>query len=261
MSITIAAVIPLYNGAEFIEEAIRSVLSQTEPVDEIIVVDDGSTDQGPELVHQLFGLGPITMLKKPNGGQSSARNMAIRYTKCSHIAFLDQDDTWYEDHIQILKQPFISADIRRLALVYGNLDRVDRSGRMLDYCILDEIPSPQPKKSIRQFLENDLFILPSASLVLRNAILDVGLFDERLSGYEDDDLFLRMFIASYRSVFINKGVTRWRIYGNSTSYGGRMAVSRMIYFRKQIDAFEDDPSTNIWMREIITRRFHAPGLH
>ena len=201
MQVTVAAVIPLYNGVKFIEEAIRSVLSQTEPVDEIIVVDDGSTDDGPELVHRLSGLGPITILKKPNGGQSSARNLAIKYSRCSHIAFLDQDDAWYEDHIEILKRPFVSGSVRRLALVYGNLDHVDRAGRMLTYCILDEIPSPHPKTSIRQYLETDLFILPSASIVSRDAVLDVGLFDERLSGYEDDDLFLRMYIHGYRSVF------------------------------------------------------------
>jgi GT2 family glycosyltransferase len=66
--VSIAAVIPLYNGSEFIEEAIKSVFAQTEPVDEIVVVDDGSQDDGPEIVERLTRLHPITLLRKPNGG-------------------------------------------------------------------------------------------------------------------------------------------------------------------------------------------------
>src|SRR5664279_4618182 len=115
MKITIAAVIPLYNGAEFIEEAIRSVIEQIEPAEEIIVVDDGSTDNGRSIVENLATEHPITLLCKPNGGQSSARNMAVEHTHCSHIAFLDQDDAWYQDHIQTLKTPFLDARVNNLA--------------------------------------------------------------------------------------------------------------------------------------------------
>lgn len=255
MRMTVAAVIPLYNGAEFIEEAIQSVLRQTEPADEIIIVDDGSTDEGPEIVRALVKLNPITLLSKPNGGQSSARNMAVRHTNCSHIAFLDQDDAWYEDHLEILKKQFHRSSAQRLALVYGNLDIVDRRGRMISYCILNDIPSPQPKTSLRQCLEQDLFILPSATVVSRDAIVDVGFFDERLSGYEDDDLFTRMFSAGYRSIYINQAVTRWRLYGGSSSFSERMANSRMIYFRKQIELFPNDPAVNQWAHNAIARRF------
>ena len=255
MRISVAAVIPLYNGAEFIEEAIQSVLRQTEPADEILVVDDGSTDEGPEIVRALSKLNPIILLSKPNGGQSSARNMAVRHTNCSHIAFLDQDDSWYEDHLEILKTQFHQSSARKLALVYGNLDFVDRRGRMVAYCILNDIPSPQPKTSLKQCLEQDLFILPSASLVSRDAIVDVGYFDERLSGYEDDDLFTRMFWAGYRSVYVNQAVTRWRLYGGSSSFSHRMANSRMIYFRKQIELFPNDPAVNPWAQRAIGRRF------
>ena len=255
MRMTIAAVIPLYNGAEFIDEAIHSVLQQTEPVDEIIVVDDGSTDRGPEIVRTLAKANPITLLSKPNGGQSSARNMAVRHTTCTHIAFLDQDDAWYEDHLEILKKPFADESIRRLALVYGNLDFVDRRGRMIGYSILNEKPSPQPKTSLEQCLEQDLYILPSASLVSRTAIFDVGFFDERLSGYEDDDLFTRIFWQGYRSVYINRAVTRWRLYGDSSSFSQRMANSRLIYFKKQIELFQNEPAVNLWPQKTIARRF------
>ena len=181
MVITVAAVIPLYNGAEFIEEAIRSVTAQTDPVDEIIVVNDGSTDNGPEIVRSLLNSYPMTFLQQPNAGQSAARNAAINHTSCTHVAFLDQDDIWYSNHVSVLKQPFLKSKLPNLALVYGNINQIDRAGRMVFQRFLDTVPTPQPKTTLQQCLEHDMFIVPSASLVSTEAIKAVGMFDERLS--------------------------------------------------------------------------------
>ncbi|MCI4677694.1 glycosyltransferase family 2 protein [Rhodoblastus acidophilus] len=256
MTITVAAIIPLYNGAPFIIEALRSVVAQTDPPDEVIVVDDGSTDEGPALVEEFARNHRITILRKPNGGQSSARNTAIMHTNCSHIALLDQDDAWYDNHLAVLKAPFESPPVRDLAFVYGNLDQIDREGRMVAHCVLDAVPSPQPKRSLQDCLSYDQFILPGASLIAKDAMVAVGLFDERLSGYEDDDLFLRLFMAGYRSVYVNEAVTRWRIYAGSTSFSARMAKSRMIYFHKLIELFPDDPRLGVyWRRNFIAPRF------
>jgi glycosyltransferase involved in cell wall biosynthesis len=256
MPVTIAAVIPLYNGADFIEDAIQSVIRQTVPVDELIVVDDGSTDNGPTIVERLARSNKITFLRKSNGGQSSARNLAIRHTKCSHTAFLDQDDIWYDDHIDLLRKPFLEDRRQNLGVVYGNLDHINKDGCMIAYCCLDKVPTKHPKTSLQQCLEYDLFILPSASLISNEAMTSVGLFDERLSGYEDDDLFTRMFFAGYRSIYINIAVTKWRIYRSSSSFSPRMAKSRLVYFKKQLQLFPDDPDIQIsWSRDVIAPRF------
>src|SRR5581483_11195160 len=90
--LTVAAVIPLYNGAGYIETAIGSVLAQSRPPDEIVVVDDGSIDAGPEIVERLARKHPIRFLRKSNGGQASARNFGVANTRSTLIAFLDQDD-------------------------------------------------------------------------------------------------------------------------------------------------------------------------
>ncbi|MFG1202873.1 glycosyltransferase family A protein [Xanthobacter aminoxidans] len=256
MSITIAAVIPLYNGEPFIADALRSVLTQTLPADEVIVVNDGSTDEGPAIVREIAQHYPVRLLDKPNGGQSSARNLAIRETSCSHIAFLDQDDIWYEDHLALLQQPFVSSEVRRLGLVYGNLDQIDRDGRLITEHCLDQVPTPHPKRSLLQCLQHDMFILPGASLVKRQAMLDAGLFDERLSGYEDDDLFVRLYSMGVRSHYLDTSVTMWRIYPESTSFSARMARSRMIYFHKLIEAHPDEPRLGqYWRRDVIAPRF------
>ena len=78
--VLITAVVPLYNGARFIEESLRSVFAQTLPPAEVIVVDDGSTDDGPAIVEGLAREFPIRLLRKENGGQSSARNFGIAHS-------------------------------------------------------------------------------------------------------------------------------------------------------------------------------------
>ena len=257
--VSVAAIIPLYNGAAFIRESLESVLAQTEPADEIIVVDDGSTDDGAEIVKEMATRHPIRLVSKTNGGIGSARNRGIAECKSTHIALLDQDDVWYEDHLAVLKSLFLEKKHRDLALVYGNLDRIDREGRMVRHNFLDEVPSPHPKTSLLQCLSQDMFILPGASLFTKEAFEKVGRFDERLSGYEDDDLFLRMFVAGFDSIYLRENaVTKWRIYSGSTSYSPRMARSRMIYFHKLVEAFPDDPNLNLhWARDLIGPRFFS----
>jgi glycosyltransferase involved in cell wall biosynthesis len=256
--ISIAAIIPLYNGSPFIREALESVFGQTEPADEIIVVNDGSTDDGPEIVKEMAKSHPIRLISRPNGGIGSARNHGIAECKSTHIALLDQDDVWYDDHLAILKRPFLNGGIRNLGLVYANLDQIDRAGRMLAHCSLDSIKS-NPKTSLTNLLQRDLFILPGASLFTKQAFEHIGGFDERLSGYEDDDLFLRMFSAGFRSVYLKRSsVTKWRIYSGSTSFSPRMAKSRMIYFHKLIETYQDDSRLNLyWGRDLIAPRFFS----
>src|SRR5712671_1477586 len=103
---SIAAIIPLYNGGRWIEQSVRSVLAQTLPADEFIVVDDGSTDDGPRTVERLAQSHPIRLLRKPNGGQSSARNFGVAHSRSALIALLDQDDVWYPHHLATLIEPF-----------------------------------------------------------------------------------------------------------------------------------------------------------
>jgi glycosyltransferase involved in cell wall biosynthesis len=99
---TIAAIIPLHNGARWIAGALNSILSQTLKPDEIIVVDDGSTDDGAgsRIVQTIAGGHPgIRLLHKENGGQSSARNHGAAHATSDLIALLDQDDAWYPNHL------------------------------------------------------------------------------------------------------------------------------------------------------------------
>ena len=261
---SISAIIPLYNGMKFIEEAINSILNQTVQPCEIIVVDDGSTDNGPALVRMMAGRTdqPITLLHKENGGQSSARNFGVKHSKGDLIALLDQDDVWYTTHLEELLKPFLDPLVgRELGWVYSDLDEIDTQGRMINHRFLRTLPTPHPKTNMFMCLREDMFILPSASLISRKAFDEVGGFDERLSGYEDDDLFLRMFRAGYANIFLEVALSKWRIYPESSSYSYRMRRSRSIYARKLMAEYKDDPDrARFILRDVIIPRFYGHSI-
>src|SRR5262249_194739 len=107
--VRVAAIIPLFDGAKYIRSALKSALTQTRPPDEIIVVDDGSTDDGPQIGERLAVGQPIRLLHKSNGGQGSARNVGVANCNADLIALLDQDDIWYRAHLEELVRPFLLA--------------------------------------------------------------------------------------------------------------------------------------------------------
>ncbi len=252
----ITVVIPLYNGARFIREAIRSVFDQTLPPDEIIVVDDGSSDSGADIVKEMGTQHPIRLINKPNGGQSSARNLGVEHAHGDLIAFLDQDDAWYPDHLAELVKPFLRRRTVELGWSYSDLDEVNENGGLVACAILGKTKTKHPKRDLADCLRQDMFILPSASLISRRAFVQVGGFDEQLSGYEDDDLFLRLFQAGFDNEFLPKSLSRWRIYQHSSSFSQRMSISRMIYARKMIRQFPEDLVLNRHpVRDLIAPRF------
>ncbi len=263
---SIVAIITLHNGARWIEQSLRSILAQTLKPKEIVVVDDGSTDggAGSDIVMRMAAEhGRVTLLKKANGGQSSARNFGVRHSSCNMIAFLDQDDAWYPNHLErLLRAATRYRSGAPLGWVYSNLDETDENDTLIHrnflhvVPLLTGLPGCHPKTSLAACLAQDMFVLPSASLIMRDAFDRVGGFDERLRGYEDDDLFLRIFAAGYANVFIDESLSKWRIYPESASYTPRMLISRMIYAHKLIESFPNDVQrARYWRRDCIAPRF------
>jgi len=259
---SISAVIPLYNGSKFIEAALQSVFDQTVPPNEVIVVDDGSTDQGSAKVKAMAERYPIVLLSRPNGGQSSARNFGVAQSSCELIALLDQDDIWYPTHLESLARPFVERTTgAALGWVYSDVDEIDADGQMICQAVLRTLPTEHPKRNLFACLREDMYVLPSASLISRQAFDDVGGFDERLSGYEDDDLFLRLFRAGYANVFLETPLSKWRIYFESSSYSFRMRRSCSIFTRKLLANYADDPKRALFFhRDLLLPRFYRTAV-
>jgi glycosyltransferase involved in cell wall biosynthesis len=253
---SIVAIIPLYNGARWIEGAIRSVFAQTLLPTEFIVVDDGSTDDGPAIVEKLAKEGPITLLRKTNGGQSAARNFGVAHSKSALIAFLDQDDRWYPDHLKALTDIFQRHEGLPLGWAYSDFDDINEDGRVRNRAFLAHGPWEQPKRSLNSLLLQGVIIQPSATLISRTAFEAVGGFDEKLCGYEDDDLFLRMFRESWENVYVSYPTSQWRIHPSSCGGSERMDNSLRYYIKKLLASFPDDPwRGDHYARDLLAPRF------
>lgn len=252
----VAVIIPFYNGANYVERAINSVIAQTVPPDEFIIVNDGSKPEEREALSLLSAKYEFIIIDKENGGQGSARNVGIAASKSAYISLLDQDDYYLPNHIKDLVA-LLPSDDPRCGFVYADLCEGDRFGRIVQSSILRALPYPRPWEGhIRDLLRNDLFILPSASLIYRSAFEAIGGFDEQFRGYEDDDLFLRFFRAGYTSYFLDKPVTVWCMHTASTSYSITMSRSRFKYFKKLANTFEDEPAMKLfYFRDSLIPRF------
>lgn len=236
--LSVAAIIPLYNGARWIGGCLESVLVQTQPAAEIIVVDDGSTDNGAQIVEALARQDDrVRLLHKANGGQSSARNAGVRAARARLVAFLDQDDLWYPRHIEELLGPF-RAD-PKLGWSFSDADAMDDSGTVFQRQLLHVRSLDHQRTSLTECVSRDMCILPSAAIVCRDAFDAVKGFDERLIGYEDDDFFLRLLAAGYGNAFVDMSLLKWRFHGKRTSYTTRMVASRLIYLQKLLTDHPD----------------------
>jgi len=250
----ICCIIPFYNGSDFIERALRSLYKQTISADEIIVVNDGSRDEEKSFVTNLQKKYQFTLINKQNGGQGSARNTGVNACNSKYICFLDQDDFYLPNHNETLLRgiPLGESDF---GWVYGDLREADGNGLIVRMSMIKE-HSTHPKHSLHDLIRNDMFVLPSASLINVDAYKSVGGFDEQFTGYEDDDLFLRLFRHGWTNTFIDKPVTVWCIHSESTSYSVKMCRSRFKYLRKLSAEFPDDlAKSRFYFRDLIVPRF------
>ncbi len=251
---TVAVIIPYYNGSQYIRRAAESVLAQTVAATEFVVVDDGSSPEEAALLDEIAQSMGFRVLRKENGGQGTARNYGVSHTSSRFICFLDQDDFYLKTHIATLLDA-VRFDDPHFGWVYGDLMEADGDGNIVRSGMVKDHAS-HPKRFINDLIANDMFVLPSASLIDRTAYEAVGGFDPQFTGYEDDDLFLRIFRRGYTNYYVDKAVTVWCINSDSTSYSIKMSRSRLRYVKKLCSLFPDDEDRRRnYVRDLIAPRF------
>jgi glycosyltransferase involved in cell wall biosynthesis len=257
---TVSVILPLYNGRRFVGEAIASVVEQTQPPDELIVVDDGSDDGVADELERHEADFSIKIVRQENAGQSAARNHGARLASGSLLAFIDQDDVWHPQHLEVLCHELARA--RSAGWAYSDFDEVDERGNTVTKGFLAESHVEHPKRSLMACLASDLMVLPSASVIRRDAYEELGGFDESLSGYEDDDLFIRMFRSHWEFVFVRRSLTRFRLHQSSSSANPRFLRSRMRFAAKlRMEIADDLRSERYYFRDLVVPRLFQVSLN
>lgn len=253
----ISVIIPFYNGSEYIEAALESIKRQTMTPYEVIVVDDGSTAAEHNFLESLVARFGFLLTRIENRGQSAARNHGVNLAQGSLVCFLDQDDQFFANHIEVLYKKLESGGFKD-AFAYGDAWRRTESGIITAHSI--HIGSgAHPRKSLGSLISSDMMILPSASMIVKEMFSSIGGFDSNLQGYEDDDLFLRFFTSGYSSSYADEPVLMWTVNPNSVSFSERMATSRFSYYEKLRDKFtsSEEVLREIYPRHIVPRfRMH-----
>lgn len=212
MSDRISVVIPVYNGARHLAAAIESVLRQTVPVLEVIVVDDGSTDHSADIARR-FG-DQVCLLNQPNSGAAVARNFGIQHAQGNFLAFLDADDLWSERKLEwqlrALKEPPYPE------VVYG----------MAEEFYSDELDDTA-KRSIRPLKSIQPAHVAGAMLISSENFHRVGFFNPELRIAETVEWFARARELQLKEVVIPEVVLQRRIHSSNSG----LRISKMEYVR------------------------------
>ncbi|MEC4685991.1 MAG: glycosyltransferase [Nitrospirota bacterium] len=187
---TVSVIVPSYNRAHLLVRALQSILNQTYRDFEVIVVDDGSTDNTEEIVRSFSALDIRYVRHESNKGEAAARNTGVLTAKGEFIAFLDSDDEWLPEKLEKQMAVF-RYHSKRVGVVYSNMCEIERNGKRRIW----KSPTfmPEDGQFYRKALNYQIYGIGIGSSVVRKACFEkVGLFDERLSYYVDFDFFIRL---------------------------------------------------------------------
>lgn len=210
MSPHVSVIIPAYNQAQYLAEAIESALAQSFADREIIVVDDGSTDH-TAAVAQRFG-NAVRYVYQENQGLASARNTGIRHARGELVALLDSDDAWLPDFLT--RTVALAKAKPQQSVFYSGVRYIDTNGQPLPQ--RGEVPVLAPDAFRRKLLRSN-FLVPSAILMRRRAVLEAGLFDINYRRLQDWELWVRMVRFGYTFTGLADGLVCYRIHEESLS--------------------------------------------
>ena len=203
---TVTVLIPAFNSAGTIREAIESVLAQTHPATEILVVDDGSSDDSATVAAALGD--PVRVLSKGNGGTASARNLGIAEARGEVIAFLDADDIYLPTHLEEI----VSALTAQPSLA-GVATDTEMRGAAKTWRNSDFWPTDAPRDRVD--LRTPIIF---CALGIRTGVLRaVGPFDSSFRILEDVEMRHRLVCRGYELAFVNSASYVYNIHEQSKS--------------------------------------------
>jgi glycosyltransferase involved in cell wall biosynthesis len=224
---TVDVIIPAYNAAKYLPDALESVISQTFDDWQILLVDDGSTDRTADVVAPFldrFG-SKIKFIQQENRGLPAARNAAIRVSTAEFLALLDADDVWLPCRLSESLKAF--AERPKAGLAYGLVTHIDPEGRLGGTF---EGNRRNAEGQIAPYIYMRKVELPCPTITFRRRCIDdVGIFDETMRATEDRDLWLRIALR-YEVAFIPEVLAYYRVSPNSMSSDSQRMLKAQLHF-------------------------------
>ncbi len=228
----VSVIIPVYNGEKYIKQTIKSVLNQTFQNFEIIIIDDGSTDNSRKEIQSLDDLRIHYFYQSNKGCPAIPKNRGIRKAKGKYIAFLDQDDLFLPKKIE------------------NQLELIEKTGQKIDAvicnCFVYDEMNKQiigknwaknfriiPGKISQRLIKGNFIVTSSEALIRKSFFKKNGFLDERLKIADDYDLWLRLAKDSHIK-FISKPLVKWRYRPGSLSSDSPKLVNDLVYLYKKI---------------------------
>jgi glycosyltransferase involved in cell wall biosynthesis len=246
----ISVLIPVHKSEQCIRETLESVLGQTAPVHEIVVVDDGSTDGTADIVRS-FG-DSVRYVRQTSQGVSAARNTGIREATGDWIAFLDHDDLMQPRKIEV-QAAMIEAN-PHLICVYTAFAFLYTDGQT------KEVPA-FAAKDLWPAIRYKTPILPSTAIVKRSALLEVGGFRQVFP--EDWNLWFRLIAAYGAASFqeTNESLTLYRWWENNASHNFLTIMEGVLQQADELFLADLPPlRRRVWKRKILAKQYYNAAL-
>lgn len=226
----VSVIIPTYNRSAYLREALASVVSQTYPTIEILVIDDGSKQNYAEAI--CAGFFNCNYHYKRNGGPSSARNFGIGIAKGDFIAFLDDDDFWKKDKLE--QQVNLLMSNSDVDLIHSPVYVVDEQGNSTGE-IFGGVSDEKMRSGYVFWNALGRWLVKSATPLIRKEVFSSGfLFDEDLEVGEDVDFYQRLFYK-HKIYFISEPLAYYRVYDHEN----RLSAERQRYVGMELKMFNN----------------------
>ncbi|NRD20751.1 glycosyltransferase family 2 protein [Winogradskyella eckloniae] len=249
-----SVVIPLYNKEKYISECLKSALDQNFEDYEIVIVNDGSTDQSVTIV-ESFSSDKIKLFHQKNAGASAARNNGVNFATAKYVAFLDADDIWKNNHLACLKA---SIELHPNAGLYANNYCIKYNINHVIPAQINIVENAKQPIIIEDFFKaslNDTIVWTSAAAMEKTKFIDYGMFNPIYLSSQDLDLWIR--IALKEPIVFNPEITM--IYDKSIEGSlGKFEdnAARFILFNS-FTAYEKD---NLYLKKYLDIKRYGLAL-
>lgn len=253
----VSVILPTYNRAQTLARAMRSVLGQTYGNLELIVVDDGSTDNTPELIKQFDDPRIRYVPFEKNRGASAARNEGLRLARGEFIAFQDSDDEWMMDKlaVQIATARELKADrvaVFHMKVVYGrDENRVYGDGRI---CCVPILPDTYSTSDFIKITHQQNLMSPQTLLFSRSCLREIGEFDPLLKNSVDWDFSIRL-VYNCEVAFVNEPLVMTYIQPDSISIIKKSMVRSQLRILLKLQNYNDVD------RRVLSDHFGRIGMN